>query len=208
MEIVDEAREIFGDRLDKAERYADLLRTWGIERGLIGPKEGERIWQRHILNCAAVIPYIPPGSHVADIGSGAGLPGIVIALARPDLHITLVETMLRRTRFLHEIIQELDLDDQVSVIRSRAEECSQHFDVVTARAVASLDKLLRWTHHLFLPEGSMIVLKGISAPDEVDLASSLLKKYRLVADLHPVGCEENPTSFIVEIAESREKSHQ
>src|ERR1700712_480643 len=141
------AEAIFGPRLGAAERYAAILAGDGIDRGLLGPGEVERVWERHVMNSVAIIELLDNGASVADIGSGAGLPGIPLALARPDLSVTLVEPLLRRADFLREVIGDLDID--VAVIRGRAEERSVReelgrVDVVTSRAVASLDKLTRW----------------------------------------------------------------
>ena len=164
------AAAVFGDRLNLARRYAELLAGPGVERGLIGPREVDRVWDRHILNSAAVGEIIEPGARVVDIGSGAGLPGIPIAIARPDLRVTLVEPMLRRTEFLTEVVEELGLG--VEVVRGRAEEPAVRSrladcDVVVSRAVASLDKLTRWSFPLLRPGGRMLAMKGERAEEEV-----------------------------------------
>lgn len=163
------ARDIFGDRLDRAVAYADLLATEGVVRGLIGPREAPRIWDRHLLNCAVVAELIPERASVVDVGSGAGLPGIVLAVARPDLTVTLVEPLARRTAFLSEVVTELDLDRTVEVVRARAEELAGRTpaDVVTARAVAPLDRLAGWCLPLAALGGRLLALKGASAADEV-----------------------------------------
>jgi 16S rRNA (guanine527-N7)-methyltransferase len=161
---------LFGDRLPLAERYAELLATVGVERGLIGPREAPRMWDRHLLNCAALTELIPSGLYVVDIGSGAGLPGIVLAVARPDLRVSLVESLARRTVFLTEVVEALGLD-RVDVVRGRAEECVDALtpaDVVTARAVAPLDKLAAWCLPLTRPGGSMLAVKGSSAAAEIE----------------------------------------
>lgn len=168
---LDEARTIFGAKFQQAQRYAEILATVGVERGLIGPRETERIWERHILNCAVVGELVYPGERVVDIGSGAGLPGLVLAIARPDLVVTLVEPLLRRSEFLIETVDQLGLP--VEVIRGRAEDVivSQRVagsDVVTSRAVASLDKLARWSIPLLRDGGRMLALKGDRAEIEVD----------------------------------------
>jgi len=160
------AAGVFADRLPVAERYVDLLITVGVERGLIGPREVSRIWERHILNCAVVVPRVPHGATVADVGSGAGLPGLVWAIARPDLHVTLIEPLLRRTVFLEEAVDVLGLD-QATVLRARAEDVRDHFDVVTARAVAPLEKLAGWCLPLVRPGGVLLALKGRTAEEEV-----------------------------------------
>ncbi|WP_422743543.1 16S rRNA (guanine(527)-N(7))-methyltransferase RsmG [Mycobacterium sp. WMMD1722] len=165
------AAAVFGDRLETARRYAELLCTAGVERGLIGPRETERIWDRHILNSAAIGELVEPGERVVDIGSGAGLPGIPLALARSDVAVVLVEPLLRRSDFLAEVVATLGLD--VEVLRGRAEEPGVRdtlgeVDVVTSRAVASLDKLSRWSLPLLRPGGRMLALKGERADSEVD----------------------------------------
>ncbi len=164
------AAEVFGDRLDMAQMYADLLANQAVERGLIGPREVERLWDRHILNSAAADELIGTGEHVVDIGSGAGLPGVPLAIARPDLVITLVEPKLRRTAFLSEIASALGLS--FGVVRGRAEESAVlaragGADVVVSRAVADLDKLAQWSLPLLRPGGRMLALKGDRAEDEV-----------------------------------------
>src|SRR5687768_5835947 len=157
------ARRVFrSERLPLAQRYADLLATDGVVRGLIGPREAPRLWERHLLNCAVLEELIPEGASVCDIGSGAGLPGLVLAIARPDLRITLVEPLLRRTRFLDEAVEELGLQGQVEVVRGRAEELAgtRTFDVVTARAVAPLERLARWCLPLVGPGGELVAIEG------------------------------------------------
>jgi 16S rRNA (guanine527-N7)-methyltransferase len=169
---------VFADRLPLAERYVDLLISAGVERGLIGPREVPRIWERHILNCAVVVPRVPQGATVADVGSGAGLPGLVWAIARPDLRVTLIEPLLRRTVFLEEVVEVLGLE-QVTVRRARAEDLDDHFDVVTARAVAPLEKLAGWCLPLVRPGGVLLALKGRTAEEEV--ASSRVSLHKMGA---------------------------
>lgn len=164
------AAVVFGDRLDLARRYCAALATAGVERGLIGPREVPRLWDRHILNCAVIGELIAEGSSVVDIGSGAGLPGIPLAIARPDLRITLVEPLLRRTIFLSEFIEAAGLD--VTVVRGRAEQSgvlkeAGGADVVTSRAVAPLGKLAQWSLPLLRDHGRMLALKGVSAAEEL-----------------------------------------
>lgn len=164
------AAAVFGAGLDLARRYADLLAGPGVERGLIGPREVDRIWDRHILNSAALAELIEPDARVVDIGSGAGLPGLPIAIARPDIRVSLVEPMLRRSEFLTETVAELGL--AVTVVRGRAEEKGVRnvvggADVVVSRAVADLEKLTRWSLPLLRPEGRMLALKGERADAEV-----------------------------------------
>ncbi|MFJ9946370.1 16S rRNA (guanine(527)-N(7))-methyltransferase RsmG [Kitasatospora sp. NPDC091207] len=162
------AREVFGDRYEAAVRYTELLATAGVQRGLIGPREVPRLWDRHVLNCAVLAELLPPGSTLCDVGSGAGLPGIPVALARPDVSVTLLEPLLRRTTFLEEVVRELGLEN-VTVLRGRAEEMVGKLavDVVTARAVAPLDRLAGWGMPLLRPHGQMLALKGDSAEQEL-----------------------------------------
>ena len=161
----------FADRLSIAQRYGEILAGSGIERGLIGPSEVDRLWERHILNSAAMAELFEPGERVVDIGSGAGLPGIPLAIARPDLSVTLVEPLLRRSEFLREAIEELGIE--VAVVRGRAEdrtirEEAGGRDAVVSRAVAPLDKLSRWSLPLLRAGGRMLALKGERAMDEVE----------------------------------------
>jgi 16S rRNA (guanine527-N7)-methyltransferase len=160
-----------------AEAYAGWLAGAGIERGLIGPREVARLWERHLLNCAAVADLVPSGTTVCDLGSGAGLPGIPLAIRRPDLQVTLLEPLLRRTRFLDEVVEALALPN-VQVRRGRAEELvgSALFDVVTSRAVAPLERLARWSLPLTRGGGLMLAMKGSSAPDEVAAARGVLRR--------------------------------
>lgn len=158
-----------------AEEFAALLATDGVVRGLIGPRETPRLWERHLLNCGVLGEAIDQDASVCDIGSGAGLPGLVLAIARPDLRITLVEPLLRRTTFLEEVVEALGLG-QVEVLRGRAEEVHGRrvFDVVTSRAVAPLPKLARWSLPLVRQGGWLVAMKGSSAEDEVVEARSVL----------------------------------
>src|SRR3954451_23380282 len=153
----------FASALPSVERYAALLASAGTERGLLGPREVPRLWDRHLLNCAVLTDEIPRSATVCDVGRGAGLPGIVLALRRSDLRMTLVEPLLRRTTFLEEVVDELQLDN-VEVVRGRAEDLHgcRTFDVVTSRAVAPLPKLLRWCLPLTRPGGEVLALKGRS----------------------------------------------
>lgn len=170
------ARGVFGsNRLPVAERYASLLATEGVVRGLIGPREAPRLWERHLLNCALLAEAVPADVSVCDIGSGAGLPGVVLAIARPDLRVTLVEPLLRRTNFLSEVVSDLELDN-VTVVRGRAEEVKDRhgFDIVTSRAVAPLERLLRWSMPLVAPHGALVAMKGSSVSDEIDEARPTL----------------------------------
>lgn len=166
----DAAVRVFGTGMPAAQRYADLLAGPGVERGLLGPREVDRLWERHILNSAAAGELLEPNETVVDIGSGAGLPGLPLAIARPDLRVTLVEPMLRRTEFLEMVTSELGIT--VGVVRGRAEDrvvrdAVGGADAVTSRAVASLEKLTRWSLPLLRPGGRMLALKGERAGDEV-----------------------------------------
>jgi len=173
----DVAQGVFSHALPSAEAYAHRLATDGVVRGLIGPRESPRLWERHILNCAVVTEAVPEGAQVCDIGSGAGLPGIPMALARPDLRVTLVEPLLRRTTFLEEVVADLGLEN-VEVVRGRAEDLhgARTFDVVTSRAVAPLPKLLRWSLPLVRPGGLVLAMKASSATEEVAAASKELHR--------------------------------
>lgn len=170
------------DRLPLAERYADLLATEGVLRGLIGPREGARLWPRHLLSCGVLGRLAPPGATVCDVGSGAGLPGMVVALARPDVHVTLVEPLQRRTTFLEEVVSQLGLDN-VEVVRGRADllHGRRVFEVVTSRAVAPLPRLLEWSMPLVSPTGVLLALKGASAGEEVAAAEEVIHRWALAA---------------------------
>jgi 16S rRNA (guanine527-N7)-methyltransferase len=201
---------LFGDRLPLAVAFAELLATEGVVRGLIGPREAPRIWERHIVNCVVVTEMISYGASVLDVGSGAGLPGIVLAVARPDLTITLVEPLARRTAFLSEAVTTLGLDSTVTVVRGRAEDLAGGppvaADVVTARAVAPLDRLAGWCLPLARIGGRLLALKGASAADEVaehrDAIARLGGSDPVIAHCGE-GVIEPPTT-IVEIVRERE----
>ena len=184
----------FQGREDQIQRYAQFLAGAGIERGLIGPKEGDRIWERHIANCIPITTIIPQGVRVVDIGSGAGLPGIVIALARPDLKVSLVEPLQRRVDFLNEIVAELGLD--IEVIRGRAERVKKQFEVVTARAVAPLEKLINISWHMIPKTGSLLAMKGESAADEIQ--ATTLKK-GATAQLHEISLPNLPIARVIQV---------
>ncbi|MFJ2828678.1 16S rRNA (guanine(527)-N(7))-methyltransferase RsmG [Streptomyces sp. NPDC087263] len=174
----EQAREVFGNRFADAVRYAELLAEAGVQRGLIGPREVPRLWERHLLNCAVLSEVVPEGVTVCDVGSGAGLPGIPLALVREDLKITLLEPLLRRTTFLTEVVELLGLD-HVTVVRGRAEEVMGKLPpvhVVTARAVAPLDRLAAWGIPLLRPYGEMLALKGDTAEEELKSAATALSK--------------------------------
>ncbi|WP_433178912.1 16S rRNA (guanine(527)-N(7))-methyltransferase RsmG [Actinoallomurus sp. CA-150999] len=196
------AREIFADALPSAERYAEFLAGPGVERGLIGPREVERLWERHLLNCAVMAEVISAEASVVDIGSGAGLPGLVLAIARPDLSVTLLEPLLRRTVFLQECVDLLGLPN-VEVRRGRAEEVVGEFaaDVVTARAVAPLERLARWALPLLRPGGELLALKGERAAAELEEAGPVLKEFgvRAAEVLHVGHGKVEPPATIVRV---------
>ncbi|OBI39628.1 16S rRNA (guanine(527)-N(7))-methyltransferase RsmG [Mycobacterium colombiense] len=209
----DSAAAIFGDRLATAQRYAELLATAGAERGLLGPREVDRVWDRHILNSAVLGELLGSGERIIDIGSGAGLPGIPLAIARPDLDVVLLEPLLRRSEFLNEVINELGL--AVEVVRGRAEEpvVRNRFgerDAAVSRAVASLDKLTKWSLPLLRPDGRMLAIKGERAFDEVE-------QYRRVmaasgaADVRVVTCGANylrPPATVVSARRGKPPHHK
>jgi 16S rRNA (guanine527-N7)-methyltransferase len=163
----DLAAALFGSGLAQATRYAEHLATVATERGLIGPREVPRLWERHLLNSAAVAELVPPRSRVLDVGSGAGLPGIPLALARPDITVTLLDSMLRRTTYLSEVIVELGLSDRVAVVRARVEEHDGQYDVVVARAVAPMATLAGWTGKRAVRGGVLLALRGEHAQREL-----------------------------------------
>lgn len=169
---------LFGDRIELARQFTAALADQGEERGLIGPLELPRLWTRHILNSAIAAPLFH--GNVADIGSGAGLPGVVLAIARPDAHFTLIEPMERRVTWLVEQVDALGLDN-VEILRARAEDVQrpEGFDIVTARAVSALRTLLPWTAPLVRDGGELILLKGINAGNEIDAAQKQIKRFRL-----------------------------
>jgi 16S rRNA (guanine527-N7)-methyltransferase len=181
-----------------AERYADLLATDGVVRGLIGPRETPRLWDRHLVNCALLAELIPAGSTVCDIGSGAGLPGLVLAIARADLQVTLVEPLLRRTTFLEEVVADLGLE-QVEVVRGRAETLHgvRRFDVVTSRAVAPLGRLLDWSMPLVAPTGALVAMKGSSVAEEVTAARPELERWGAAApEIRVLGEDVAPSTTV------------
>ena len=172
-----EAAAVFGPAIDRAAEYVRLLATDGTVRGLIGPREVPRLWDRHLLNSAAIASLVPAGARVVDVGSGAGLPGIPLALVRPDLTVTLLEPLARRVAFLTECVDRLGLE-RVTVVRGRAEEGPVRrdlggADVVTARAVAPLDKLAGWCLPLLRPGGRLLAMKGSTAAEELASAGAL-----------------------------------
>ena len=177
-EVPAEATGVFGSALDKARRYAELLATDGVTRGLIGPREADRLWDRHLLNCGVLAELLPEQGQLVDIGSGAGLPGVVLAMLRPSLSVLLLEPLLRRSLFLAECVSELGLSN-VTVLRARAEDKAAariRADVATARAVAPLDRLVGWAAPLLRPGGELLAIKGQSAAAELTAASPVLSR--------------------------------
>jgi 16S rRNA (guanine527-N7)-methyltransferase len=173
-----EAVAEFGDSLAKAQRYVELLASDGVTRGLIGPRETSRLWDRHLVNCALVADLVPERGELVDIGSGAGLPGIVLAMLRPSLQVILLEPLLRRAVFLQECVSALDLPN-ATVVRARAEEKAAariSADVATARAVAPLDRLVGWAAGLLRPGGQLLAIKGQSAEAELEAAGPVLSR--------------------------------
>jgi 16S rRNA (guanine527-N7)-methyltransferase len=196
------ARGVFAERLELATAYADLLATDGVTRGLIGPRETARLWERHLLNCAVLTEALPPDTTVCDLGSGAGLPGLVVAIRRPDLQVTLVEPLLRRTTFLTEAVDLLGLGN-VEVVRDRADQLHgrRQFDVVTSRAVAPLPRLLAWSLPLVLVGGAMVAMKGSSAREEVEAAEADLRRWHAgtVEVLELGGNLTNPPTTVIRV---------
>ena len=176
------ATAVFGERFELAARYVELLAGAGVERGLVGPRETPRLWDRHVLNCAGVAELLAPDQTVLDLGSGAGLPGLVLAIRRPDLQVVLVEPLLRRATFLTEAVEALGLSN-ATVRRARGEELAgkAEVDVVTARAVAPLERLATWSLPLLSPGGRLLALKGDRAEAELAAARPALKKLGAVA---------------------------
>lgn len=206
------AAAVFGAHLGVAERYAGLLAGAGVDRGLLGPHEPERLWERHLLNSAAVVELLREGDRVVDIGSGAGLPGLVLAIARPDLRVVCVEAMQRRSEFLLEVIGELGLD--VEVLRGRAEDPAVRdrvagSDAAVSRAVAPLDKLTRWSLPLVRRGGRMLAMKGARAAEEVDRHRRVMAALG-AADVRVVKCGANflspPATVVVARREAQPSS--
>lgn len=173
-------RSVFSDRFENAKLYAGLLANEGIKQGLLGPREADRIWQRHIINSLSVLPLVPPTCVVADIGSGAGLPGIPLALARPDCRIELVESMSRRVVFLRLCVDLLGLCDQVTVVHDRVEDYHGTPAIVVCRAVAPVKDLVKLVSHL-VPPAQLLAIKGQRAPKEVEAAKKTLHTHGLQA---------------------------
>lgn len=192
------AKEIFGERIELARAYAAALAKDSDTLGLLGPRELEILWSRHILNSAVVAQLVADGKTVADVGSGAGLPGIPMAIAQPNAHFTLIEPMERRSDWLQLQVDQLGLTN-VEVLRARAEEVGSVYDIVTARAVSNLSKLLRLTVDLIRSGGELLALKGAKAGEEIAEAQKLAKKLKIEGfDLLTVGAEylADPTTVV------------
>ena len=191
------AEQLCGPTLPLMRDFAVLLASTGVDHGLIGPREVPRLWDRHLLNCAVIQDAFPAGARVLDIGSGAGLPGLAVAIVRPDLHLVLVEPMLRRTTWLEEAVGSLGLDN-VSVVRGRAEELKGTLRApwATARAVAALDRLARWTFPLLEPGGTLVAMKGALAAEELQTHSKALRRAGMTSatvTVHGEGVLEPPS---------------
>jgi 16S rRNA (guanine527-N7)-methyltransferase len=181
---VDARADLFGSGAEAISLYVDILASRGIDWGLIGPREGDRLWERHVLNSVACADLFRAEASVVDAGSGAGLPGIPLAILRPDLRVVLLESLLRRVSFLELAVAELGLAGRVQVVRARAEEHRSTYDVVTCRAVAPLPRLVDWCAPLLAPDGRLIALKGSSAEAELAEARPRLRKAGLVGKVH------------------------
>ncbi|SEA63143.1 16S rRNA (guanine527-N7)-methyltransferase [Bowdeniella nasicola] len=195
-------KERFPETWGQLALFTQFLADEGEKRGLIGPRELPRLWSRHILNCTAINEFIPEGATVADIGSGAGLPGVVLAITRPDVHVTLVEPMERRIEWLYDVTEVINLEN-AWIVRARAEELhdQDEFQVVTARAVAALDKLMRWTMPLVADGGKLLALKGERAKEEVDAALKVRRKFKVastsVVEVPSLVPDESPTNVVI-----------
>ncbi|TDT31000.1 16S rRNA (guanine(527)-N(7))-methyltransferase RsmG [Naumannella halotolerans] len=180
------AQDLFGDRIDTARAYVEVLADRGVSHGLLGPREIPRLWERHLINSLALEQFVETDSTVVDIGSGAGLPGIPLAIARPDLQVTLLEPLLRRSKFLTTVVDELGLSQRVSVVRARAEDHDGRYAVVTARAVAPLPRLVDWALPLMSEGGTILALKGASALAEVADAAQVVQRLALHSEVSQV----------------------
>jgi 16S rRNA (guanine527-N7)-methyltransferase len=190
-------------QLPLIEQYASLLATDGVVRGMIGPREVPRLWDRHILNCALMADLLPADSTLADIGTGAGLPGLVLAIARPDVAVTLIEPLLRRTTFLTEVVEALHLHN-VEVVRGRADDVHGKavFDVVTSRAVAPLPRLLTWSMPLVAQDGKLLALKGSNVTDELaEVQEELRRAHCADPVVHSIGGHDGlSTTHVLQVA--------
>lgn len=196
--IVDAAEVIYGEQTQLAERFVEHLVTTGIEWGLLGPREVPIMWERHVLNCAVVQELLPRGGVVADVGSGAGLPGLALAIARPDVQFVLIEPLERRVDWLNMVIEDLGLEN-VDVIRARSEQVfdTVDVDIVTARAVSAMKSLVPMTVPLLHGQGELLAIKGKSAASEIEKAEKVLRKFKTTkAEVLTIGDEllEVPTT--------------
>ena len=200
---MDARAELFGAGAEAISQYVDILSNRGIDWGLLGPREGGRLWDRHVLNSIAGAGLVPVGSSVVDVGSGAGLPGLPLAVLRPDLRVTLLESLLRRANFLELAVAELGLGERVAVVRSRAEDHDGHYDVVLSRAVAPLPRLVGWCLPLMRPHGSVLALKGSTAADELADTAPPLRKLRLIGEVHELAVPGTAeTTWAIELRQS------
>lgn len=196
--IVDATEVIYGEQTQLAERFVEHLVTTGIEWGLLGPREVPIMWERHVLNCAVVQELLPRGGVVADVGSGAGLPGLALAIARPDVQFVLIEPLERRVDWLNMVIEDLGLEN-VDVIRARSEQVfdTVDVDIVTARAVSAMKSLVPMTVPLLHGQGELLAIKGKSATSEIEKAEKVLRKFKTIkAEVLTIGDEllEVPTT--------------
>ena len=190
---MDARADLFEIGAEAISKYVDILASRGIDWGVVGPREGERLWDRHILNSIASESLFPEGATVVDVGSGAGLPGIPLAILRPDLRVTLLEPLLRRANFLDLSVAEIGLEDRVRVIRARAEDHHERYAVVVSRALAPLPRLIGWCAPLMTRSGSLLALKGVSAGAELTEATAAIRKAGLagaVLELPVPGTDE------------------
>jgi 16S rRNA (guanine527-N7)-methyltransferase len=193
------ARLVYGPtRFESICRYRDILASRGIDWGLLGPREIDRLWERHILNSAAVAELLPPAAAVADVGSGAGLPGIPLAILRTDLTVDLIEPLLRRSNFLTHTVDDLGITGRVTVRRARAEELRRSYDMVLSRALAPLDRLIRWCLPLMKTDGEILAIKGASATDELAQHARLIASSGLIAEVVTVTVDRrvDPTTVL------------
>lgn len=193
------------DAWNRLTAFAELLQADGVVRGVIGPREHDRLWSRHLVNSLCLAPFVPRDAQLGDVGSGAGFPGMVLAVARPDLQVSLIEPMERRVEWLEDVATTLAVSN-VEVVRARAEELAttRSFPVVTARAVAALDKLCRWTLPLVAPKGRLLALKGARARSEVVEAKTVLQQWDATASVNEVVSPlDGASTFVVEVLPQR-----
>ncbi len=202
---MDARAELFGAGAEQISQYVDILASRGIDWGLLGPREAGRLWERHVLNSVALAPLVGEGVTVVDVGSGAGLPGLPLAILRPDLSVTLLESLLRRVSFLELAVTELGLGGRVSVVRSRAEDHRARYDVVTCRAVAPLPRLVGWCTPLLARGGRLLALKGESAATELAEATPAVRRAGLTGAVHELAVPgTRETTWVVELRRVRE----